>query len=70
MPIYEYQGQQYDLPDGLTNDQAKAKIQAYLGGSKAAPTTTAPAPPVQDNKEEKALLREADTLANRLNSRR
>lgn len=30
MPIYEYKGQQYDLPDGLTNDQAKAKIESYL----------------------------------------
>jgi hypothetical protein len=30
MPIYEYQGQQYDLPDGLSNEQAKAKIEAYI----------------------------------------
>ena len=45
MPIYEYQGQQYDLPDGLTNDQAKAKIQTYLGGSKTSATATAPEAP-------------------------
>lgn len=45
MPIYEYQGQQYDLPDGLTNDQAKAKIQAYLGGVQTTvPTSTPEAP--------------------------
>lgn len=45
MPIYEYQGQQYDLPDGLTNDQAKAKIQAYLGGVQTTiPTSTTEAP--------------------------
>lgn len=45
MPIYEYQGQQYDLPDGLSNDQAKAKIQAYLSGTKTTPATPAPEAP-------------------------
>jgi hypothetical protein len=35
MPIYEYQGQQYDLPDGLSNEQAKAKIEAYINKGSA-----------------------------------
>mgnify|MGYP003704907085 CR=1 FL=1 len=35
MPIYEYQGQQYDLPDGLSNEQAKAKIETYLNKGQA-----------------------------------
>ena len=33
MPVYQYQGQHYDLPDGLTNEQAIAKIKSHLGGS-------------------------------------
>lgn len=31
MPVYEYQGIHYDLPDGLSNEQAKAKILGHLG---------------------------------------
>ena len=31
MPIYQYEGKHYDLPDGLTKDQAIAKIEAHLG---------------------------------------
>ena len=33
MPVYQYEGQHYDLPDGLTNEQAIAKIQSHLGAS-------------------------------------
>lgn len=29
--IYEYGGQEYELPDGLSNEQALAKIKTYLG---------------------------------------
>lgn len=36
MPVYEYKGQQYELPDGLSNEQALAKIQTYLGGANPA----------------------------------
>ena len=39
MPVYEYQGQHYDLPDGLSNDQALAKIKNYLGEASAPPAT-------------------------------
>ena len=42
MPVYEYQGQHYDLPDGLSNEQALAKIKNYLGEA-SAPTATQPA---------------------------
>ncbi len=31
MPVYEYQGQNYDLPEGLSNEQALSKIKAHLG---------------------------------------
>lgn len=38
MPVYQYEGKFYQLPDGLSNEQAIAKIQAHLGVS-AAPIT-------------------------------
>ena len=31
MPVYQFQGQHYDLPDGLSNEQAIAKIKTHLG---------------------------------------
>ena len=31
MPIYEYKGQQYELADGLSNEQALSKIKTSLG---------------------------------------
>lgn len=31
MPVYEYEGKFYDLPDGLTNEQALQKIKSSLG---------------------------------------
>jgi len=37
MPVYEYQGQHYDLPDGLSNEQALAKIKNHLGETTEAP---------------------------------
>ncbi len=43
MPIYEYQGQQYDLPDGLSNDEALAKIKLHLNANPIPPEATAPA---------------------------
>ena len=39
MPVYQYEGQHYDLPDGLTNEQAISKIEAHLGKS---PKQTSP----------------------------
>ena len=36
MPVYQYEGQHFDLPEGLSNEQAIAKIEAHLG--KAKPT--------------------------------
>lgn len=29
MPLYEYQGKTYDLPEGLTTEQAKDKIVSF-----------------------------------------
>ena len=31
MPVYQYEGKHYDLPEGLSNEQAIAKIEASLG---------------------------------------
>jgi len=41
MPVYQYEGQHYDLPDGLSNEQAIAKIKAHLGKAEA-PATEEP----------------------------
>ena len=41
MPVYQYEGQHFDLPDGLSNEQAMAKIEAHLG------KTSNPTPEVQ-----------------------
>ena len=35
MAVYEYEGKFYDLPDGLSNDQALAKIRGAVGGGDA-----------------------------------
>jgi len=40
MPVYQYEGQHYDLPDGLSNEQAISKIKAHLGTQKAEEQTT------------------------------
>ena len=31
MPVYQYEGKHYDLPEGLSNEQAIAKIETHLG---------------------------------------
>ena len=31
MPVYQYEGVHYDLPEGLSNEQAISKIQSHLG---------------------------------------
>lgn len=40
MPVYQYEGKHYDLPEGLSNEQAIAKIESHLG---VAPKPTTPA---------------------------
>lgn len=40
MPVYQYEGQHYDLPEGLTKEQAIAKIEAHLGKTTTAPAKT------------------------------
>lgn len=42
MPVYEYNGQHFDLPDGLSNEQALSKIKSHLGEAEV-PTTAPPA---------------------------
>ena len=46
MPVYQYEGKYYNLPDGLSNEQAIAKIQSSLGVS--APEQPAPAQPAKE----------------------
>jgi hypothetical protein len=48
--VYEYKGVSYELPDGLSNEAALARIKASLGGAAtapAAPAAPAPAPAAQ-----------------------
>jgi hypothetical protein len=40
MPVYEYEGKHYDLPDGLSPEQAKAKITGHLRTSAAESSTS------------------------------
>lgn len=51
MPVYQYEGQHYDLPEGLSNEQAIAKIEAHLGKTTSPasgiPGQTAKAPPTK-----------------------
>ena len=42
MPVYEYNGQHFDLPDGLSNEQALSKIKSHLGEAEVS-TTPSPA---------------------------
>lgn len=42
MPVYQYEGKHYDLPDGLSNEQAIAKIESYLGKVPEASATSSP----------------------------
>lgn len=44
MPVYQYEGKHYDLPDGLSNEQAMAKIEASLGKAPEPVATIQPAP--------------------------
>jgi hypothetical protein len=37
--VYEYKGASYELPDGLSNEEALTKIKASLGGE---PTQVSP----------------------------
>lgn len=50
MPIYQYEGVHYDLPDGLSNEEAISKIETHLGKSKSPVEQKAP------QKEESSLL--------------
>lgn len=44
MPVYQYEGKHYDLPDGLSNEQAIAKIETHLGIAPKATTAAAQIP--------------------------
>ena len=56
MPVYQYDGQHYDLPEGLSNEQAIAKIKSHLGQ----PATAAPSTPaVSTEPPKRSLVEEA-----------
>lgn len=44
MPVYQYEGKHYDLPDGLSNEQAIAKIESHLGITPEATAASAQIP--------------------------
>lgn len=48
MPIYQYEGQHYDLPDGLSNADAVAKIEAHLGKTPSSVEGISPPPTSQE----------------------
>ena len=50
MPLYEYQGKTYDLPEGLTTEQAKDKIVSFLSSQPSPKEEAQPQPeaPVQE----------------------
>ena len=47
MPVYQYEGKHYDLPEGLSNEQAIAKIETHLGVAPKVASPTAPSPVAQ-----------------------
>lgn len=44
MPVYQYEGKHYDLPEGLSNEQAIAKIESHLGIAPKASSPSAQIP--------------------------
>ncbi len=54
MPLYEYQGKTYDLPEGLTTEQAKDKIVSFLSSQPSPKEEAQPQPeaPVQEPEPE------------------
>ena len=49
--VYEYKGVSYELPDGLSNEAALAKIKASLGGEPSAQPVQEPQVPVETSAE-------------------
>jgi len=60
--VYEYKGVSYELPDGLTNEDALARIKKQLGGAEVPPQPQQPEPPARDAM---SALRRAPGLATR-----
>lgn len=57
MPVYQYEGKHYDLPDGLTNEQAISKIESYLGKAPSKEAATqAPSPEQQPSTGDESWL--------------
>ena len=64
MPVYEYEGKFYDLPSGISNEEAISKIQSYLGTSKTPVAQPAPQErSLSDIKTNKEALRQIGLTA-------
>lgn len=64
MPVYEYEGKYYELPSGISNEEAIAKIQSYLGVSKTPAAQPAPQQrSLSDIKTNKEALRQLGLTA-------
>ena len=53
--VYEYKGASYELPDGLSNEAALAKIKASLGETEGQPTAQPATPPTAQAPKELGL---------------
>jgi hypothetical protein len=53
--VYEYKGASYELPDGLSNEAALAKIKASLGETEGQPTAQPATPPTAQAPKEPGL---------------
>jgi hypothetical protein len=53
--VYEYKGASYELPDGLSNEAALAKIKASLGEADGQPTAQPATPPTAQAPKEPGL---------------
>jgi hypothetical protein len=60
MPIYEYKGQQFELADGLSKEQALSKIKTYMG---EAATPTGGGRTTMENDPRRSDIQQPRTLA-------
>lgn len=60
MPVYEYEGKFYELPTGVSNEEAITKIQSYLGTTQ---TPTQPSAPTQQRGLGEEALRQLGLTA-------
>jgi hypothetical protein len=52
MPVYQYKGQPYELPEGLSNEEAKERIEAYLTQSNIIDSSLPKEQPMKEQEDE------------------